>query len=336
MKKLATFLVDKRLWLFIGSVIMAIVCAVLMNFVTVNEDMSKYLPKNSNMRTGLDIMESEFPITVQNEGFKVMLEDLSTEEKQAIKSKIEEFDGVSSVDFDAESKKYNSGKYTLFVVNTEYTDASQASDLLDSIIDELDNDHTVYSYYVNADDSVLDFLLPLAVGIFLVVLIILSKSYIEVFLLLTGIGFSILMNMGTNVILPSISDMTLSIAAVLQLALSIDYSVMLFHRYEQEKNQLGGTDNVQAMKNAIKNVFSSVSSSAFTTIVGLLVLLLMSFTIGADMGLVMAKGILCSLICVFTVMPSLVLWCDKLLKTTNKTYLREQRKTKRGLKNNAR
>ena len=93
----------------------------------------------------------------------------------------------------------------------------------------------------------------------------------------------------------------------------------------ETKKELSGFA-LWARKRAIKNAFSSISSSAITTIVGLLVLLLMSFTIGADMGLVMAKGILCSLICVFTVMPTLVIWCDKLLTTTNKQYLREQRK----------
>ena len=168
-------------------------------------------------------------------------------------------------------------------------------------------------------------ILLIAMGIFLVALIIFCKAYIEVFLLLVSIGCSILINMGTNVIFPSISDMTLSIAAVLQLALSIDYSIMLFHRYEQEKVRLvKRPNNVLAMKRAIASTFSAVSSSAVTTIVGLLVLLLMTFTIGADMGLVLAKGILCSLICVFTVMPTLVLWCDKLLLTTNKKYIHEQ------------
>ena len=110
---------------------------------------------------------------------------------------------------------------------------------------------------------------------------------------------------------------------------------MMFHRYEQERNLLEGKDNAQAMKNAIKNAFSSITSSAFTTIVGLLCLLLMSFTIGADMGLVMAKGILCSLICVFTVMPTLILWCDKLLKTTNKKYIQQKINAKKEAKNNA-
>ena len=335
MKKIANFLVDKRIFFFIGSIAIAIVCIVLMNFVTVNEDMTEYLPKDSAMREGLEIMENEFPNTVQNEGFKIMLEDLTDEQKTAVKDKLAAYEGVESVDYDLTSEDYNKDEYTLFVINTTYTDIEKATELLNNMTEELEKDYTVYTYYVNVSDSVLGILLPLALGIFILILVVLSKSYIEVFLLLAGIGFSIIINMGTNVIFPSVSDMTLSIASILQLVLSIDYSVMMFHRYEQERELLEGKDNVQAMKNAIKNAFSSISSSAFTTIVGLLVLLLMSFTIGADMGLVMAKGILCSLICVFTVMPTLILWCDKLLKTTNKAYIREKIKAKKEAKNNA-
>ena len=326
MKKFAKFLVEKRLWLFFGSIIAALVCLVLMNFVTVNQDMTKYLPKNSSMRVGVEVMEREFPPAEIDQGFKLMFEGLTDKQKQIVKAKIETYPGVASVAYEPDSASYNSGDYTLFVVTSEYEDLDDASALAESMLDFFDNNYKVYAYYGNPMYNVLDVLLPMALAIFLVALIVLCKAYIEVFLLLVSIGFSILINMGTNIIFPSISDMTLSIASVLQLALSIDYSIMLFHRYEQEKLHLAERpDNVLAMKRAVKNVFSSVSSSATTTIVGLLVLLLMSFTIGADMGLVMAKGILCSLICVFTVMPTLVIWCDKLLVTTNKQYLREQR-----------
>ena len=136
--------------------------------------------------------------------------------------------------------------------------------------------------------------------------------------------------MGTNVIFESVSDMTFAIAAVFQLVLSIDYSIMLLHRYEQEYELLGRTNKPKAMRNAIVNALSSVSSSALTTIVGLLVLLLMSFTIGKDIGLVISKGVFFSLICVFTVMPSLILWCGDLVYKLDKKNLKERIKAKRG------
>ena len=255
-----------------------------------------------------------------------MVEGLTKSEKLAFKSKLEGYEGVASVDHDPESIQYNSGKNALFAVTTTLTDTKEAEALMEDIVKDLKKDYTVYSYYVNTASNIMDFLLPLAMSVFMVVLVLLCKSYIEVFLLLAGIGFSVLINMGTNVFLGSLSDMTLSVAAVLQLVLSIDYSIMLLHRYEQEKKLMEGVNNPEAMKRAIYNTFSSILSSAFTTIVGLLVLLLMSFTIGRDIGLVLSKGIFCSLICVFTVTPTLILWCDKLLTTTNKAYLRQKRK----------
>ena len=306
MRSLADFLVNKRLWLFIAIIFIAVMCIALMQFVNVNEDMTQYLPKDSSMRAGIEIMKNEFPSTAQSETFKLMFEDLTDEEKHTVKNKLETFDGVTSVEYDIESSDHNSGKYTLYIINTEYSEADKTEALLDKITTELDIERTVHSYYANSDDSVLVLLLPIALTLFLIVLALLCRSYIEVVLLLSSIGLSVIINMGTNIIFPSISDMTVSIAAVLQLVLSIDYSVMLLHRYEQEKSFLAGADNVQAMKNAIRNSFGSISGSAFTTIVGLLMLLFMRFTIGADKGLVMAKGILNRFICDFTDMPALI------------------------------
>ena len=125
--------------------------------------------------------------------------------------------------------------------------------------------------------------------------------------------------MGTNIIFSSISDMTFSIAAVLQLVLSIDYSIILVNRYKQER--INTDSPIEAMKKALYNAFKSITSSSLTTFVGLLALIFMSFTIGKDMGLVLAKGVLFSLICVFTLLPTLIIWSDKLLKITDKKYL---------------
>ena len=337
MKKIADFLVNKRLILFAVTVAASIVCIFLMTRVRVNEDLTKYLPKGSGMRAGLEIMETEFNDSEQPESFKLMFEGLTDEQKQSVKERIEKVDGVESVDYDPESEKYNSGDYTLFVVNTEYPDEKAAGELCDTVTEELKKDLTVYSYYKDTYNGVdiLAVLVPAAAAVFLLALVLLCRSYIEIVLLVTGIGLSVLLNMGTNVIFPDISDMTRSISAVLQLALSIDYSIMLFHRYDQEKAHLDVKDNVQAMKNAVRNAFRSVSASAVTTIVGLLVLLLLSFTIGTDMGLVLAKGILCSLICVFTVMPAMIIWCDGLLCKTSKARLREARKLRKEARDRA-
>ena len=118
--------------------------------------------------------------------------------------------------------------------------------------------------------------------------------------------------------------MTFSIAAIFQLVLSIDYSIMLLHRYQQEFELLGRQNKPEAMKRAIVNAFGSVSSSSFTTIIGLLVLLIMSFTIGRDIGLVISKGVFFSLVCVFTVMPTLILWFDEVLNKLDKENLKNK------------
>ena len=325
MKLIANIIVRTRFLLLLATIAVAITCVFWMDSVNINTDTTKYLPEDSDMKAGLDIMNSEFPDTVQPEGFKLMFENLGAEEKAAIVEKLLAYEGVASVDHDPASADYNSDVYSLFVVNTSLTDEDAANELLNTMVEDLEDDYTVYYYYVNAEETVLDILLPLAFGLFMILLLIMCRSYIEIFLLLASIGLSVIINMGTNVFLSSVSDMTLSIAAILQLVLSIDYSIILFHRYEQEKNASADIKKKTAMINAVQHAFKSIFSSAFTTVVGLLALLLMSFTVGRDIGLVLAKGIVCSLVCVFTVMPTLVLWCDGLLLSTDKQFLRRKR-----------
>jgi predicted RND superfamily exporter protein len=128
----------------------------------------------------------------------------------------------------------------------------------------------------------------------------------------------------------SVSDVTFGIAAVMQLTLSIDYSIMLLHRFQQEYELLGKKHKNVAMERAIVNSIGSVSGSALTTIVGLMVLLLMSFTIGRDIGLVLAKGVALSYITVFTVMPTLIMWSDKLLDKASKDNIKKRKMEAKG------
>ena len=313
MKKLADFLVDKRLWFFIVGMVFAAVCLVMMFFVNINYDLTAYLAKDSAMREGLDIMTEEFPAMELPGSFKIMFENLKESEKLKVKSDLEKFEGVASVTFEPGSISYNTKYYTLYAINTERSESAYVEDVLAKMVKEFGKEYSVHTYYNGDPTNVLDTLIPLALSLLAVLLLLLCRSYFEPILLVAAIGVAVVMNMGTNIIFESVSNMTFSIAAVLQLVLSIDYSIMLLHRYEQERELLHGEDNVQAMKNAVANAISSIASSAFTTIVGFLMLLFMSFTIGADIGLVLSKGVAFSLICVFTVMPSLILWSDKLL-----------------------
>ena len=329
MKKLANLLVQHRLIFFVVSVVVALVCATLIPKVTINKDQSKYLAKDSAMSKGLEIINSEFPLVESKDSFQIMFENLTPSEKLTIYEALKLFDGVTSVSYDPDSVNYNTKGYTMYIVNTDYSyDNEKVSTLMTRIVDTYP-EYTVHYYYSGAILDVLDRLIPMAVSIMLIFLLLISKSLLEPFLLIVSIGIAVLINMGTNVIFESVSDMTFAIAAVFQLVLSIDYSIMLLHRYEYEYNQLGRINKEKAMRDALLNSFGSVCSSSLTTIVGLLVLLLMSFTIGKDIGLVISKGVFFSLICVFTVMPSLIIWSSDLVYKLDKKNLKNLLKSKK-------
>lgn len=331
MKRLAYVLVKYRLIFFIVSVIAALVCALLIPKVTINKDMSKYLAKDSNMNQGLEIINKEFPAVELKDSFQIMFEGLTPTEKEKIHSELAGFDGVASVDYDLNSVGHNSKTYSMYIVHTDYVgDNDKVSAIINEMKEKYEGTYDVYSYYSGGYLDVLDKLIPMAVVIGAIILLLMCKSFFEPVLLLVSIGVAILINMGSNVIFESVSDMTFSIAAVFQLVLSIDYSIMLLHRYEQEFELLGRTNKEMAMKNAILNAFGSVTSSSVTTIVGLLVLLMMSFTIGKDIGLVISKGVFFSLVCVFTVMPSLILWFDGLVYRLDKKNLKSRIAKARG------
>ena len=336
MKKIAQFLVDKRLILFIASIALAIVFACLIGSVTINKDQTKYLAKDSEMRKGLEIINSEFPAIELTDTFQIMFENLTQTEKATIFEKLKKYSGVTSVDFDMNSPEHNTKTYTMYIVTTEYVmDSDQVNRVIDTITKDLGDDYIIHTYYPNGYLDVLDLLIPLAMSIMLVLLLLMCKSYFEPVLLLVSIGVAVLINMGSNIIFESVSDMTFAIAAVFQLVLSIDYSIILLHRYQQEYDLLEVKDQKQAMVNAITNAMSSIMSSSATTIVGLLVLLLMTFTIGRDIGLVLAKGVLLSLICVFTVMPSMIIWFDDLIHKTDKAFLKSKKLSSGGGDENA-
>ena len=165
------------------------------------------------------------------------------------------------------------------------------------------------------ESSLLPKELPLAislgVGLLVVVLLIMCPSLVETPLILIVLGYAVVLNMGTNALLPSVSATTNSIAAVLQMVLSMDYCIIIMNRYRQEKDR--GLAAEEAMEGAISGASSAILSSAFTTLVSLLMLIFIKFKIGADLGVVLAKGVAFSLLCTFTVLPSLIIWADRAL-----------------------
>lgn len=319
MKKITNFIVEKRFFIIISFIILTIISILLIPKVKINYDIAKYLPSTSETRIGMDIMEEEFA-EEESSSFYLMFEGLSSDEKNTIYEELQKEDGVSSVEHD-NTDKYNKDNYTLYIINVnDKEDSDVASKVFKNIKEEY-KDYEIYTSgsIAERNTSVLPiWIVFLAIGCAMIILIIMCESYVEPFLFLFTIGLAVFLNKGTNIFFNSVSNITDSIVAILQLALSMDYSIMLMNRYNQEKKE--DNDKVRAMKKALYNSFISISSSSITTIVGLLALIFMSFTIGRDLGVVLAKGVLFSLISIFFVLPGLILIFDKwIVKTKKKT-----------------
>ena len=316
MKKITDFIVNHCYVILILFIFLTIGSIYLARDVKINYDIAKYLPGSSSTRIGMDIMEKEFDSSTGT--LNVMLEGLSKDEKNDAYSYLEKLDNVSDVEYD-DSSLYNKDDYTLYILTVDASsDSKEAKVVYDSIQDHFKDKLVDTSGDISDENKdVLPFyIVVLAVVSALIILIIMSESYVEPFLFLISILIAVALNKGTNVIFPSVSNITNSIAAILQMALSMDYSIMLMNRYRQEKEH--ESDKVVAMKKALYNAFKAISSSSITTIVGLLALVFMSFTIGRDLGFVLAKGVLFSLLSIFTCLPGLVLLCDKLIIKTKK------------------
>ena len=329
MKRLASFIVNKRIIILSAMLILTAVCAFLMPKVSVNSDMTKYLPDDSSMKQGISLMEKEFPTEEENYTVRVMFKRLDIEKKVELKDALAAIENVDSVTYDMDSSDYNSGEYTLYILNTKYGYDTEEEAAIEKRVTEKFSGYEVT--VENDDTSAPD--IPLSVylaafGIILVVLLVSCGSYFEPVLFLITIGIAVVLNLGTNFFLGEISDVSFGIAAVLQLALSMDYSIILMNRYRQELKKTD--DRKEAMANALRAAFSSITGSAVTTIVGLLVLVFMSFKIGADIGIVLAKGVAFSMLCVFTVLPALILLSHKLIEKTEKKE-RAKKAHKKGL-----
>ena len=315
MRKLTDFIVKGRYVFLSLFVVLAGFSLFLSTKVNINEDIMKYLPSESETKIGKDIMDQEFA-EQDSSVLNVMFKGLSDTEKKDTLKKLEGIDGVSSVDYD-DTDEYNKDKYTLYVLNVDDYDHSETAANVYNYVNDNFKTAGMSGPIFDENSPVLQFwIVIVAIACAMVILIILSDSYIEPWLYLISIGIAVFINKGTNIIFDSVSSITDSIAAILQLALSMDYSIMLSNRYKQEKKT--HEDKIDAMKEALYQSFKSISSSSVTTIVGLIALVFMSFTIGKDLGFVLAKGVLLSLICIFFCLPALLLIFDNLIAKTKK------------------
>lgn len=320
MQKLGKFIVSKNKVILAVMLILTAVSAYMMTKVNVNEDMTKYLADSSSMKQGVDLMAEEMGSLSMDSTIRVMFEGLPDEDAYAMKNRLAEIDNVSSVMYIAGNSDYNCDDYKLFVVSTSFGYGTPEEKAIEKTITSDFNEY--HMQMVNDNSSKANIPVAVLLGAFIILMIILFTmcgSWIEPFLFLFTIGCAILVNTGTNALLPSVSNITNSIAALLQVVLSMDYSIILMNRYKQEKDK--GLDKNSAMANAVNNAISSIASSAFTTIVGLIMLVFMSFKIGADIGIVLAKGVFCSMLCIVTMLPAIILISDGLITKTKKKIL---------------
>lgn len=315
---LSELVVRKRLVLFVAAVVVAIACALMIPHTNINSDMTRYLPNDSPMKQGIDQMTEEFGADAVGIGIvRVMFWSLPDSLKSATQDELSHIDGVSNVLYQNGSEEYNQGEKVLY----ELLCGSQRSqeDIADEIADKYGN-RIIVEKSENGTTAPIGVIL-IGFVLLLIVLFIMCESWLEPPIFLASIGVAVAINMGTNALLKSVSVTTNSIVAILQLVLSIDYSIILMNRYKQEKS-LGNGDKITAMTQALKKASSSIVSSAFTTIVGLLALVFMKLKIGADMGVVLAKGVLCSLVSIYTVLPTIILAMDEAIEKSTKKVLK--------------
>ncbi|WP_115727797.1 efflux RND transporter permease subunit [Actinomyces culturomici] len=317
---IAKLLVSARYVIFSIMVAATVVCAFLVPKVGVITDMAEFLPADSPMRAGLAIMEDEFPDSKELSTTRVMFAGLADSDEKRILQTLEKIPNVDAVAYEADSPIYHEGDKTLYIVQSTAAYGSAQDQAIQSTIEEkLAADSPV----IRSDNPSPSSELPLwivmvAVGLLALILFIMCASWLEPVLFLVAIGMAVVLNLGTNLIRGSIADITFTIGAILQLVLSMDYSIILMNRYRQEKP--GAATPAEAMTRAIRGAFSSIVSSSMTTVVGLLMLCFMSLGIGLDLGIALAKGVFLSMVAVFTVLPTLILWFDKAIAATAKPY----------------
>ncbi len=290
MEKVAAFVVDKRTFIFFAFAVAAAFCAVSRNWVEVCDDLTKYLPADTETREGLELMENEFTTFGTAD---IMVENITYEQAESICDEVKEISGVKSVEFDNTKKHYSSAA-ALFSITFDGMENDDVSiNALDSVKSRL-SDYDLYvssdignplKAIINQEMLVVDII---AVIIIILVLLLTSKTYGEIPVLLLTFGAAAILNMGTNYLMGEISYVTNSIAIVLQLALAIDYAIILCHRYMEEHEDKPARE---AAITALSKAIPEISASSLTTVAGLLALSFMQFRLGYDMGVVLIKAI---------------------------------------------
>ena len=322
LKKLSQQIVDKRVFIMIAFLAACIYCALSISRVHVNNDITSFLPPDTDTRRGLTIMENEFTTYASA---NVMIANTTYERASAAAEKIEALEHVTGVTFDNSPAHFVDSAALLTISFDGTSDDENVIAAMNEIRSLTAGFDTYTSSDIGADllgeiAQQMVGVVALAAVVIMAVLLFTSRSYFEVVIFLIVFSVAALLNMGTNFWLGEISSITNSIAVILQLALAIDYAIIFSHRYQDEIDRF--PTEREALIEALSKSIVEISSSSLTTISGLVALMLMQFRLGYDLGLVLSKGILCSLITVFLLMPGLIAsFFRPLRRTTHKSHV---------------
>lgn len=347
--KFGKAVVKSRVVILVVAIALMVPSLFGMIFTRVNYDMLNYLPDNLETVKGQEYLLDEFG----KGAFSFLIVDnMEPKDVVELEDKIRKVDHVDtvlwysdiadlSVPIDVLPEKvynaFNSGNSTLMAIffdtSTSADETMDAIAKIKTIAGEkcfVSGMSAMVSDMRDLAESQEAIYVAIAVVMAVVVMMIFLDSWIIPFVFLASIGMSILLNMGTNIFLGEISYITKALAAVLQLAVTMDYSIFLWHSYEEQK--LKHTDHKEAMAVAIKETVRSVVGSSVTTIAGFIALCFMSFSLGRDLGIVMAKGVVLGVLGCVTTLPALILVLDKPLeKTTHRSLIPNTRKISKGI-----
>lgn len=329
MDKFAHFVCKRKKQIIIVSIILAFISFIGMKLTKVNYDILVYLPKDIDTIKGQNILTDDFNTGSYSIG---LVSGKDANQILKLEDEIRSVDGVSKVvsiydaigntiplEFLPDDIVGKVHDENTDIVMITFNDGTSSSSTLEAVeqIRNLDISQGGMSSMVldtmNLSEQEIFIYVVIAVVLCIIVLEFALDSYIVPFVLLINIGVAILFNLGSNIFFGSISYITKALVAVLQLGVTTDFSIFLYHSYEKKKQE-----NIpNAMEEAIKETFQSVTGSSLTTIAGFLVLCTMNLTLGRDLGIVMAKGVFLGLVCVLTLFPSLLLIFDKIIEKTN-------------------
>ncbi len=321
MEKVSTFIVDKRNLIFLLTIILLVFSVFSRSWVEVENDLTAYLPDDSETKQGLNIMDEQFTTFGTAE---VMVANVTPEQAAALTPKIKAVKGVQSVDYDETSAHYNdlSALYSVTFAYSEDDDA--CLDSLEVVKAELSG----YDLYIKTDlgntqqetiDHEISVIMVYVAIVIVIVLLFTSETYGEVPVLILTFVVALLLNQGTNFLMGKISFISNSVTSILQLALSIDYAIIFCNRFKEEHRLLPLREAVIV---ALSKSIPEIGASSLTTIGGLIAMLFMQFKLGPDMALCLIKSIFFALLSAFVVMPGLLMLFGPLIdRTQHKSFV---------------